>query len=195
MVQTHEAFLLFIEPQGSPSKEPVIDIYTQKMTGALRAAKPGSAPYSKGIPEFDNSAWRGMHTCKCGAWGGNREYLVETAGGVFINDAGTPVQGLITNALCVHYVAFHRDEIHPIDLDRILLLNGEQADPTDAELRPPPNAKKQMANLMNALAEDVSRTPEAATEYLKAEGIDPQKVVSEGMRRIEEIKKKLKNES
>ena len=124
---------LFIEPKNSPSIDPVIDDITKKMAYQFREAKKGiqrlknikkehflrsdirirdsviDLPWNE---EYDfqlDSSYRGWHTCSCGACSDNCNYLIPA--------------GEITNSLCVHYLAFHREEVPQQYIDEILSWN------------------------------------------------------------------------
>lgn len=144
------AFLLFIEPIG-PASEPILDAYTMKMIGALRNAISGTSNY--GSVQSGKEAWfqpgggyrtinrgvdRGFHLCFCGCAGisSNCDYLIPTTENIFVHHGQIgPMHAVITNALCVHYVACHRDEI-PIEvLVQIMLLKGDSVEPTEKELK------------------------------------------------------------
>lgn len=143
--------LLFIEPEGEPSKNPVIDDITLKMTKALRSGIPGgeiekgivqrreSKPSYMIIPmpwneKYDfiiNSGWMGVHTCSCGVNSKSNNYLI--------------LSGDIVNFLCVHYLAFHREEIPEWQIEvvkKMKLWERETISPTDKELAWPPRKKE-----------------------------------------------------
>lgn len=107
--------LLFVEPQGPPSEEPVVDSLTRRMAAALgRASFPGNG-----------MAYRGVHRCSCGATSGNRDLYVD---GRFS-----------TNSLAAHYLAWHRNEVPHAELAKVASLVGE-AEPTPADLAAPVRA-------------------------------------------------------
>ncbi|NVB80830.1 MAG: hypothetical protein HOV81_20705 [Kofleriaceae bacterium] len=102
-----------MDPLESPA---VIDAYTLRMTGALRAARLGDS-------------WRGVHTCSCGARSTSWDYLVRT-------DKGQ----LITSSLAIHYLAHHRHEVPEAELAKVMHLVANDATPDAKELafgRPP----------------------------------------------------------
>lgn len=147
--KTNTSYLLFIEPTPK-STSPIIDIYTRKMTGAFRNAKKGIATYRYGEPYFfiSESGWKGIHICECenNATSSNQDYLIMTKDSLVSSflgkDARTgssegavPIQAVITNSLCIHYVACHRDSISPEVLQSILLLEGDEAEPTTSEIQ------------------------------------------------------------
>jgi hypothetical protein len=143
-----EGFLLFIEPKNQKST-PIIDKYTKKMTGAFNQfiAKGGSN-YSHGsVPEFrEGLRTKGWHTCSCGAISSNMDYLLKTKDsksvGIHKNSSDfftgkeidTTPQFVITNSLCIHYVACHRDEISKEILEQILFLEGDEQIPTPDQI-------------------------------------------------------------
>jgi hypothetical protein len=110
--------LLFIEPQLPRSAEPVVDEYTRRMAGAMRSAS-AQAPY------------RGIHRCRCGEPSTNCDYVVRIAERV----PGSPWHGLLTNSLAVHYLAFHRDEVPPGELAKVLTLTAAPEDPALSVMR------------------------------------------------------------
>lgn len=138
IILENRSFLLFIEPAGK-CHEPIIDQYTKKITGAFRSAKTGSSNYgnvargreSDAFFKEDSGGWRGIHICECGASSSNEEYAMPT-----LDDASrvNDQQIALTNSLCIHYVACHRDAVPVEMLERIMLLVADEADPTSAEL-------------------------------------------------------------
>ena len=141
MIVKNPEFLLFIEPE-LPATEPIIDTYTMKMIGAFRNAISGVSNYSHPDQEVwfqPGGGYRGFHLCDCGCAGTSSscDYLVPTTENIFVhnNKENGPVQGLITNKLCLHYVACHREEISTSTLVQIMLLEGELAEPTEQELK------------------------------------------------------------
>lgn len=148
-IVNNPAFLLFIEPEKA-SENPIVDVYTRKITAAFRKTKEGVAPYRQELPWFTESqAYKGIHLCTCGhASSSNRDHLLEALVGerisVFSNsqsfnegceDDATIVQGLITNSLCIHYVACHRSEVPSEQLEKILYLGHGEVQPTAREIR------------------------------------------------------------
>ncbi len=103
---------MMIEPTGDASAEPVIDIYTRRMAAAWRDSIPS---------EY---AFRGVHFCKCGVPSDNYDHFV----------CGLTTK---TNSLCVHYLAFHRDEVPFEQLEHVLSLTDEEVEPTHHELKDP----------------------------------------------------------
>jgi len=121
-------FLLFIEPKNKPGKKPVIDNLTKKMTACFRSAVcEGCADSGIGRVGVNTGKFiaglstRGFHTCSCGAASSNVDYLLPG--------------GEITNFLCIHYLAMHREEISEEQLNRVKNLPdcGEE-DPTSCEI-------------------------------------------------------------
>ena len=96
--------LLYIEPRGSVTDQPVIDELTCKMAAAYAASTPSELAY------------RGFHMCACGAISDNREHIL--------------ADGTETNSLCVHYLAFHRADVPQFQLERVAALNVEGIEPT-----------------------------------------------------------------
>lgn len=114
--------LLFIEPKNFASREPIIDAFTKKMTAALRKFTEKGSMYRDGTFE-PGMATKGWHTCECGAGSHNVDYLL--------------VNGMATNSLCIHYLAFHRDEIPESELEKVKTLPCGEIDPTPEELAQP----------------------------------------------------------
>lgn len=104
--------ILYIEPTGRTSRQPVIDELTRKMTAAFRQSTQGPA-------------FRGFHTCACGAHSDNCEHILP--------------DGVETNSLCIHYLAYHREEIPSDQIAMVGQLNYGEAEPTERELAPPKN--------------------------------------------------------
>ena len=103
--------LLYIEPQGPPSALPLIDALTRKMAAAFRQA------------ESTGDRYRGFHICRCGgAHSDNTDWILPS--------------DEQTNSLCVHYLAFHRDEVPAWQLAKIAAFIDE-AEPTAKELQVP----------------------------------------------------------
>jgi hypothetical protein len=100
--------VLYIEPSNTASPEPVIDELTRKMTAAYRQSVPAEN-YTKGV-----------HICNCGATSDNREHVLPN--------------GEETNSLCIHYLAFHRDEVPQFQLDKVSSLNFGEEEPSHSEL-------------------------------------------------------------
>jgi len=110
--------LLYIEPQQPPLADPIIDELTWKMAAALNhCVATGGYQYgqfSKG------DRFRGWHTCSCGACSSNVDYLLPG--------------GEVTNSLAVHYLAYHRHEIPPNQLERVRQMPCGQESPSDEQL-------------------------------------------------------------
>jgi hypothetical protein len=117
--------LLFIEPKEYPSEEPLIDSLTRKMTSSFRRAKKGMIHrYSViGEPyEFEENehGYDGWHNCSCGANAGGNDYLLPN--------------GEMTNGNCIHYLAYHREEISQEQLDRVNKLSDGEEVPVEDEI-------------------------------------------------------------
>ncbi|MDP3981370.1 MAG: hypothetical protein Q8Q33_08170 [Chlamydiota bacterium] len=106
--------ILYIEPSATTSPQPIIDELTRKMTAAYRQSTRGPA-------------FRGSHTCGCGAHSDNCEHILP--------------DGVETNSLCVHYLAYHRDEIPAAQLDKVRQLTYGEAEPKARELAAPGKAQ------------------------------------------------------
>ncbi len=104
--------ILMVEPSKWTSAAPLIDSATRMMTAAWRRRR---------VSEL---ACRGTHLCRCGVASDNRIHFVGSA-------------DMKTNSLCIHYLAFHRDEIPQEELDKVYALGFGEEDPTMEELRLP----------------------------------------------------------
>jgi hypothetical protein len=105
---TEPSSLLYIAPQGSISQSALIDELTCKMTAAFRQAKDTGIRY------------RGFHICVCGAQSSNTDYILPG--------------GHMTNSLCIHYLAWHRDEVPDRDLEIVAGFDCGEEIPTHEEM-------------------------------------------------------------
>lgn len=134
--------LLFIEPQLPPSKLPIIDEITLKMVSKFRQNAVRGAEVRKDDKRLYrdppymflemtwndkynfiiNNGFMGLHGCSCGVASQSQNFLLQT--------------GDVVNSLCIHYLAFHRDEVPPEQLDKISSwkIYGDEIVPTDEEL-------------------------------------------------------------
>lgn len=104
--------ILYIEPRQLPATaEPLIDHLTRKMTAAWRRADASSRGPSS----------RGFHACVCDAASANYDATLNT--------------GEQTNSLCIHYLAYHRDEVPAGQLAKVAMLTDGEEEPTRRELR------------------------------------------------------------
>lgn len=103
--------LLYLQPTQRPSRDALLDELTGKMAAALRAAP------STGIKS------RGWHTCRCGARSSNTDYILPS--------------GHQTNFLCVHYLAYHREEVPAAELEIVAAFNVDPVSPTPGEIVTP----------------------------------------------------------
>ena len=110
MKSDRQDMLLYIEPSENVSEVPVIDAATRKMTAAFHRATPGIA-------------YRGYHTCRCGANSSNCDY--------------TLADGTQTNSLCIHYLALHRHEVPASQVQKVLSLTCGEEEPTQEQLNIP----------------------------------------------------------
>ena len=108
---SRDTHVLYIQPGPYTPAEPVIDELTRKMAAAYRAA------------ESDGMCWRGFHVCRCGVNSSNCDYILPG--------------GQQTNSLCVHYLAFHRNEVPAEELAKVAALESGEAEPTTEELARP----------------------------------------------------------
>ncbi len=112
--------LLYIEPSENVPAKPLIDIVTRKMVAALRAYVRTGVLHRDGFFAVGH-ATRGTHFCRCGnAGSSNKDFELSN--------------GLITNSMCIHYVACHREEIDQSVIDQIMAFTDGEAEPTDNEL-------------------------------------------------------------
>jgi hypothetical protein len=108
--------VLYIEPQGLPSLEPLIDDLTVRMAAAFHKASVVRS-------------YRGFHVCSCGVTSTASEYLLAS--------------GEETNSLCVHYLAWHRDEVPDFQLDKVRALPFEEVEVPTGLLGLPTAARSQ----------------------------------------------------
>lgn len=94
MIRLDAKHLLFIEPPGPASAQPVLDELTCVVAGVLRGHTKRDVPYM------------GVHTCVCGAQSGAADLLLQPNGGR-------------TNTLAVHYLAHHRDQIPASEMAKV----------------------------------------------------------------------------
>lgn len=105
--------LLRILPKNSASEIPLIDQLTRQMTAALRKCRRVSCEH-------------GITTCACGVRDSGEELILQSK-----------VGGFITTSLCVHFLAFHRDEVPQLELAKVANLSYGEAEPTADELAYP----------------------------------------------------------
>ena len=125
---TSSKCILFIEPSSKVSQDPLIDDLTMRMTCALRSC----VDYGTIVPNgnfHSGISTKGIHECSCGkAESSSRDFLVVDRNG---NEIGT-------NTLCIHYLAYHRDEIDQAELDKVRSLPDSppnELPPNEHELR------------------------------------------------------------
>jgi hypothetical protein len=68
-------------------------------------------------------AFAGVHSCYCGAISSCVDQFLPA--------------GEVTNSLCIHYLAHHRDEVPVTDIDYAMALGDGESGPTEAELQGP----------------------------------------------------------
>lgn len=107
--------IMMIEPSGDASAYPVVDALTRKMAAAYRRST---------LPA-DDQRYRGWHTCRCGAKSDNADHFID---------------GVKTNSLCVHYLAFHRKDVPPGELAKVQRMS-EEAEPSEKELQIPSSSR------------------------------------------------------
>jgi len=108
-------------PVRPPSTSPYLDRLTLRVTAAWRSRTQETA------------ATRGsVQVCTCGA--------LPVAGETYI--IGSKNTRLRVDALCVHRVAYHRDELTPHQFDLLVRLGKTEELPTEEELRDPPVVRR-----------------------------------------------------
>jgi len=121
MINTDDQHILFIHPRGKPSQMPVIDGLTRKMAAALRQG-------------FEGEHWLGLHSCTgClphDIFSHSCDYMLP--------------DGRWTNSLCVHYLAYHRDDVPTSEKLKVMKLGCGEAEPTEEELAHPPMAPRRL---------------------------------------------------
>lgn len=95
MIIADDNHVLFIEPTGERSVEPVEDDITHAMRKAFKKAKAWGA-------------WLGVHRCTCGALSDSSDWLLPN--------------GQLTNSLALHYLRYHRDEVPDSELAKVMAL-------------------------------------------------------------------------
>ena len=113
MILTDDKHLLMVEPNRT-SNDPVIDNLTRMMAAAYRQAT---------TPDY---GYRGVHVCTgegCNATSSNTDHTLPN--------------GQTTNSLCVHYLAFHREDIPAEELEKVAALTYGEVEPNDQELAAP----------------------------------------------------------
>lgn len=102
--------LFYRKVERPASQEPVIDNITRKTAGIF-------LQYASRRPCM------GWYVCTCGALSDAHDYILPN--------------GAMTHSLCVHYVAYHREELSKSDLDAIATLDIEGVDPPEELLAGP----------------------------------------------------------
>lgn len=105
--------ILMVEPSATITPTPLIDELTRKMTAAWRQCRDSEHGY------------RGFHVCTCGVFSDNKDHWVGNG------------NGLLTNSLCIHYLAFHREDIPQDELDKVCALTYGEEEPNEKELVKP----------------------------------------------------------
>lgn len=100
--------LLFIEPKGVGASSALVDTATRRMAAAFRQAE-AIQPY-----------YCGFYVCVCGACSGPQDLQLP-------NDRKI-------NSLCVHYLAYHRDEVPLGQLQEVEHLPFGEVEPSEQEL-------------------------------------------------------------
>ena len=104
MGESKQKPLLYLQNVGAMSSEPLIDDYTLTMLYAfdnyVDAGTWCNDKFIRGMHKM------GVYTCDCGATSTCMDYLLTG-------------EEFVTNALCVHYLAFHRDRVSAEELNAI----------------------------------------------------------------------------
>ena len=115
MIISKQNTLLYIEPTTQKSETPVMDTTTRKMAAAYAHQRTTGVLDPDGNYETGGSTM-GFQRCVCGATSDPVDYELES--------------GYITNSLCVHYLAWHRNEVPESELTKVNSLPGEEIEPT-----------------------------------------------------------------
>jgi hypothetical protein len=126
-----DTHVLYIEPRPYTPEEPVIDELTRKMTAAYRAAESTGVHY------------RGFHVCRCGVNSSNTDYILP--------------DGRQVNSLCVHYLAFHRDDVPEAELAKVAALGSGEEEPDAGELARPAQRKVDRYEVLRRGMDDAIR--------------------------------------
>jgi hypothetical protein len=113
-----EIGILYINPLNIPHNEPIIDDITRKLTWLWHRQE------ENGIMYF------GTHECSCGAHSSSSDHLLPL----------TISEKMLTNSLCVHYVAYHRAEISEPEWLKVLEVVQEakgEEEPNERDLHHP----------------------------------------------------------
>jgi len=104
--QYYQKIILFMEPQLQRLNNPILDELTINLaTLFVNNVARGTI----GAESFEENIFSlGMHECKCGRLSQSTDYLLH--------------DGLMTNSLCVHYLAYHRNEISESEINNLTLL-------------------------------------------------------------------------
>lgn len=113
--------LLMIEPTWTAT-DPLVDRRTMRMAAAMDHAVASEHGY------------RGVHVCMCGVKSGNRDLYID---------------GVLTNSLAVHYLAWHRKDVPAAELAKVDALPYGLRTPTAEDLKAPPNHKLVMTEAPN----------------------------------------------
>lgn len=120
MIISNTNTLLYIEPASDKSEAPIIDIYTRKMAAALQSRISTGILREDGAYDKDFSTL-GFQRCSCGVTSDNVDYELSDR--------------IITNSLCVHYLAWHRQEVPQTELNKVLSLSGGESEPSPDVLK------------------------------------------------------------
>lgn len=107
--------ILIIEPEKPCTPLPLIDHYTKAIVYAWRNCHTQSDAWR---------SYRGEHFAKCGMVSDNHDHWL---------------YGFLTTSLAIHYIAYHREEVPKVDLNKVDYYwsqEDQECYPTDAELKP-----------------------------------------------------------
>ena len=158
MINTDDKHILFIHPRGKPSQMPVIDGLTRKMTAAFRQCKKGEH-------------WLGMHNCT----GCIHHDVLSDSCDYILPD------GRLTNSLCIHYLAYHRDDVPTSEKLKVMKLDCGEAEPTDEELAHPPMAPRHLTR-----AEVLQERADFIHTYCRERGWDNTDLTAEQFKELKQ---------
>lgn len=118
MIINNDKVILYMEPENNKSEEPIIDALTVKMFYVLKRNLNNNCIFLNGVIK---KGWftKGYHWCECGKRSTSCDYVLEN--------------GQVVNYLCVHYLAYHRDEVSEEDIEKVNKLSGSELLKTEDE--------------------------------------------------------------
>lgn len=151
MIIIDNKVVLYFEPRNKKSDQPIIDELTIKMFNSFKSyVSKGSVNFNRNPrtnigtiynenPFSENIGTMGIHECICGEESSTFDYLLE--------------DGYITNSLCVHYLAYHRDAVSEEDINKVKNMSSSPI--LDENDRP---------MLMSMIWKDYDKKPEEKVE-------------------------------